>query len=334
MFFFKNFLYTFEAIIFTFFSLYSGVFYFDEFYDSMFNTFVSIIPLIIFFIIDEDFKPYFLKKDFNRNDIKRKLDKILSDLDSNLNIIIEKIINHKGKEIKYFDEFFLYDKKILELMIMLGFNKKEIKKVECCKINKKEIYIFDAINEIILIGDLDNENMFNSSFLIEKSNKEKDIIKDIKDKEGIQRFIKKSENCKKKDNYYRLSILNKKNEEEMIYIYDLFGGREKNKKDDRNKTYNDNYIYDLLLYNFQNGLNILLSIISSWKNLINCFISLKEKLLFVILKSFKLIQLNNTSLHSSLNLGLSSKNILLVKNLLFLIITSTIFSFKTVFFIL
>ena len=67
MFFFKNFLYTFEAIIFTFFSLYSGVFYFDEFYDSMFNTFVSIIPLIVFSIIDEDFNPDFLKKDFNRN---------------------------------------------------------------------------------------------------------------------------------------------------------------------------------------------------------------------------------------------------------------------------
>ena len=68
MFFFKNFLYTFQGIIFTFYSLYSGIFFYDEFYDSMFNTFVSIFPLIVFSIIDEDYNPDF--KDKNYRNIK------------------------------------------------------------------------------------------------------------------------------------------------------------------------------------------------------------------------------------------------------------------------
>ena len=54
MFFFKNLFYTLQPILFTFYNLYSGTFFYDEFYDSMFNTFVSIIPLIAFSIIDED----------------------------------------------------------------------------------------------------------------------------------------------------------------------------------------------------------------------------------------------------------------------------------------
>ena len=66
MYFFKNLFYTFQPIIFTFYSLYSGLFFYDEFYDSMFNTFVSIFPLIAFSIIDEDFNPDIIKKDFNR----------------------------------------------------------------------------------------------------------------------------------------------------------------------------------------------------------------------------------------------------------------------------
>ena len=54
MFFFKNLFYTLQPILFTFYNLCSGTFFYDEFYDSMFNTFVSIIPLIGFSIIDED----------------------------------------------------------------------------------------------------------------------------------------------------------------------------------------------------------------------------------------------------------------------------------------
>ena len=66
MYFFKNLFYTFQPIIFTFYSLYSGLFFYDEFYDSMFNTFISIFPLIAFSIIDEDFNPDSIKKEFNR----------------------------------------------------------------------------------------------------------------------------------------------------------------------------------------------------------------------------------------------------------------------------
>ena len=67
MYFFKNFLYTLIPIIFSFFNLFSGTFFYDEFYDSMFNTFVSIIPLITFSIIDED-----IDLDFKQYDEKKK----------------------------------------------------------------------------------------------------------------------------------------------------------------------------------------------------------------------------------------------------------------------
>ena len=77
MFFFKNFLYTFQGIIMTFFSLYSGTFFYDEFYDSMFNTFVSILPLIVFSIIDEDYDPNYKKLDFKR---KKKMSYLLPDM--------------------------------------------------------------------------------------------------------------------------------------------------------------------------------------------------------------------------------------------------------------
>ena len=66
MFFFKNIFYTFIPIIFTFYSLYSGTFFYDEYYDTQFNTFVSIFPLIAFSVIDEDFDPNIIKKEFNR----------------------------------------------------------------------------------------------------------------------------------------------------------------------------------------------------------------------------------------------------------------------------
>ena len=55
LFFFKNFFYNFIGIIMDFYGLNSGNFFYDELYDSMFNTFISIFPLIVFSIIDEDY---------------------------------------------------------------------------------------------------------------------------------------------------------------------------------------------------------------------------------------------------------------------------------------
>ena len=66
MFFFKNIFYTLIPIFFAFYSLYSGTFFYDEYYDTQFNTFVSIFPLISFSVIDEDFEPDVIKKEFNR----------------------------------------------------------------------------------------------------------------------------------------------------------------------------------------------------------------------------------------------------------------------------
>ena len=67
MYFFKNLFYTIIPIIFTFFSLFSGTFFYEEFYDSMFNTFISIIPLIVFSVNDED-----IDLDFEKYEEKKK----------------------------------------------------------------------------------------------------------------------------------------------------------------------------------------------------------------------------------------------------------------------
>lgn len=71
MYFSKNIIYCFQGIIFVFFSLYSGTFFYDELYDSMFNTIVSIIPLMTFSAIDEDFDPNY--NTHNPLDYKRKV---------------------------------------------------------------------------------------------------------------------------------------------------------------------------------------------------------------------------------------------------------------------
>ena len=76
LFFFKNYLYTFAGIIISFYSLFSGNFFYDEFYDSMFNTIVSIFPLIAFSIIDEDFNPDFS----NNNDLRKKMGILLPEM--------------------------------------------------------------------------------------------------------------------------------------------------------------------------------------------------------------------------------------------------------------
>ena len=54
MFFLKNFIYSFQGITFQFFTLFSGIFFYDELYDTMFNTIISIIPLIAYSVLDED----------------------------------------------------------------------------------------------------------------------------------------------------------------------------------------------------------------------------------------------------------------------------------------
>ena len=54
MFFLKNFIYSFQAILYQFFALFSGFFFYDELYDTMFNTIISIIPLIAYSVLDED----------------------------------------------------------------------------------------------------------------------------------------------------------------------------------------------------------------------------------------------------------------------------------------
>ena len=51
-----------------FFTLYSGTFLFDEYYDSMFNTFVSILPLVTYSIIEED-----IDINFNNHSKKEKV---------------------------------------------------------------------------------------------------------------------------------------------------------------------------------------------------------------------------------------------------------------------
>ena len=68
LFFSKNFVYTFQQFIFNLFTLYSGTFLYDEFYDSMFNTFISILPLVTYSIIEED-----IDINFNNHSKKEKV---------------------------------------------------------------------------------------------------------------------------------------------------------------------------------------------------------------------------------------------------------------------
>jgi len=68
LFFSKNFVYTLQYLLFNFFSLYSGTFLFDDFYHSMFNTFVSIVPLVTYSVLEED-----IDIDFIKNSKKEKI---------------------------------------------------------------------------------------------------------------------------------------------------------------------------------------------------------------------------------------------------------------------
>ena len=68
LFFSKNFVYTLQYLLLNFFTLYSGTFLFDEYYDSMFNTFVSILPLVTYSIIEED-----IDINFNNHSKKEKV---------------------------------------------------------------------------------------------------------------------------------------------------------------------------------------------------------------------------------------------------------------------
>ena len=67
IFFSKNFIYTLQYLLFNFFSLYGGTFLFDEFYDSMFNTFITIISLVTYSCLEED-----IDVDFNNYNKKEK----------------------------------------------------------------------------------------------------------------------------------------------------------------------------------------------------------------------------------------------------------------------
>ena len=68
IFFSKNFIYTLQGLIFNFFILYSGTFFFDEYYDSMYNTFISIISLVTYSVLEED-----IDIDFNKYGKKEKV---------------------------------------------------------------------------------------------------------------------------------------------------------------------------------------------------------------------------------------------------------------------
>lgn len=181
-------------------------------------------------------------------EIDRSLFNIQSNLDSNLNIKLKKYNKNNNVIIEYFDEFFLIDTNLFDLMIQLKFRKKEIKKVQCIKLNENEIFIFDKQNKIKQIGKLNSNKVFITTFLIESKNIPENLIKEIKSNKGIDNYIIYSTKCLKKDKYYQIL-------KDEIYIYPLFF----NKQENSNKENNDD---DMLLYYFQNGLNILLSILS------------------------------------------------------------------------
>ena len=79
IFFSKNFVYTLQYLIFNFFSLYSGTYLFDEFYDSMFNTFISIISLVTYSVLEEDIELDFNKTIYNKKE-KHMMNYLLPDM--------------------------------------------------------------------------------------------------------------------------------------------------------------------------------------------------------------------------------------------------------------
>ena len=168
--------------------------------------------------IKKEFEKLIEKGNANSTEIDdRSLFKIQSHLDSNQNIELKKYNKNNFIIIEYFDDFFLIDTNLFDLMIQLKFNKKEIKKVQCIKLYENEIFIFDKQNKIKQIGKLNSDKVFNTTFLIESKNIPENLIKEIKANKGIENYIIYSTKCSKKDNYYQLKLLN-----DEIYIYPLF----------------------------------------------------------------------------------------------------------------
>ena len=79
LFFSKNFVYTLQFFIFNMFTLYSGTYLFDEFYDSMFNTFISVISLVTYSILEEDIELDFSKTRYYKKE-KDMMNYLLPDM--------------------------------------------------------------------------------------------------------------------------------------------------------------------------------------------------------------------------------------------------------------
>ena len=79
LFFSKNFVYTLQFFIFNMFALYSGTYLFDEFYDSMFNTFISIISLMTYSVLEEDIELDFSKTRYYKKE-KDMMNYLLPDM--------------------------------------------------------------------------------------------------------------------------------------------------------------------------------------------------------------------------------------------------------------
>ena len=212
-----------------------------------------------YYIISKEIKEYLKKLNQQKKDEKDKnenIDKI--ELDTYNKKILKNYNNTKdGSQISYFDEFILINEEIIELLETLGFNKEEIKKVKCYYIYEKEILIYNKDNKIQQIGNLVKDKIFKTTYLINKFI-EDSIIKKIKEKKGIINYLN-DKKIRIKKNYYELELNKDKNE--VIYIYSI--NEENNTiayKKEYKKKLEDNL--DSLLSEFQNGLNILLSIIS------------------------------------------------------------------------
>ena len=79
LFFSKNFVYTLQYFIFNLFTLYSGTYLYDEFYDSMFNTFITVISLATYSILDEDIELDFSKTKYYKKE-KDMMNYLLPDM--------------------------------------------------------------------------------------------------------------------------------------------------------------------------------------------------------------------------------------------------------------
>jgi len=196
--------------------------------------------------------------------------------------------NVPKKKFTYYNEFLLLDNEILSLLIKIGFNREDYYVVECLAINEEELLIIDSSNNIVQIGTLNDQKVFETKVLMEIEDYSENFAKKIQEKKGfknlenygkttilkndnivfysLRKKEKEKEKGKQKENEKEINKdkgsgkgkekeKGKENEKEKEQVKEKGQGKEKEKIE---IIFN----YNKIIPKFQNGINVLLSIYS------------------------------------------------------------------------